>query len=303
MSEETKPGPVDNSSLDAGIAARDSKQEAKTEEVAEQAAEIVEDDLEDEQNESDTEDSAAPEDDADDGAPAKQDKPKRKGVGKRIDELTKEKYDAQRERDHWRQMAEKAQQTESQPAQAPKPDSNAEPTLEDCDFDPTEYQRRFYKWARENEKVQERTQKAQQQYQERVRTVAEKEAAFTAEHPDYDAVARAPNVPITGFMAAAMFEGDDTPAVAYYLGKNLDEAAKIAQMSPIAQAKAIGKIEASLSAPASQRQPEPKTVTNAPAPVTKLSGSPAAKKSYEDMSMREYSAARQKERQAKGLSP
>ena len=148
---------------------------------------------------------------------------------------------------------------------------------------------------------QESTRKAQ----ERQRSFAEKETAFAAEHPDYEAVAKAPHVPITQAVAEEILQSDNPPAVAYYLGSHLDEAAAIAQMSPAQISRAIGRIEGRLSAPASSeapRQIEPKTVSRAPAPVTTLSGAPAVKKSYTDMSMREYDAARKKERAAKGLS-
>ena len=132
---------------------------------------------------------------------------------------------------------------------------------------------------------QESTRKAQ----ERQRSFAEKEAAFVAEHPDYEAVAKAPHVPITQAVAEEILQSDNPPAVAYYLGSHLDEAAAIAQMSPAQISRAIGRIEGRLSAPASSeapRQIEPKTVSRAPAPVTTLSGAPAVKKSYTDMAER-----------------
>jgi hypothetical protein len=298
MSDEQKREPVDNSHRDAGIAARDSKQDAKTDQVAEKAAEIVEEHEQDEaQNK--TEATAPPESG---DAPAQQ-AGKKPGVHQRIDELTKEKHDArraaedaQRERDHWREQALRAQQPkeQAQPAQAAE---TGEPTLESCDFDPVEFQRRWYQYQRTQEKQQEATQAQQRKFTER-------EAAFRAEHPDYDAVARNPALPITQQVAEIILETDDPPAVAYYLGQNPEEAAAIAQMTPHQIGRAIGRIEAKLSAPTpaseAPRQPEPKTVTKAPAPVTTLSGSPAVKKSYEEMSPKEYDAVRRKERAGQG---
>lgn len=228
------------------------------------------------------------------GQPAK----KNRGVGKRIDELTKEKYDALRERDHWREMAMKGQkpEPESQPAQMASTDPN-EPTLESCDFDVSKFNKAWYAWQRAQERQQE-------QAAQRHRKFMDSETAFRAEHPDYDAVAKNPELPITAAMAEVIADTDNPPALAYYLGQNPQEAAAIAQMDERAMGRAIGRIEARLSAPpapsTTPRQPEPKPVTPF-TPVTTLSGAPAVVKSYEDMSQREYEEQRRRDRQARGL--
>lgn len=299
MSDVQSREPVDNSHRDAGIAARDAKQEAEKVEAAVEVAEIVEaDEQAESQNKSGE---SAPTESGD--APAQQ-AGKKPGVHQRIDELTKEKHDArraaedaQRERDHWREQALRAQQAaqQPQPVQAAETETG-EPTLESCDFDQARFQREWYSYQRTQEKKQEAVQKRQQAF-------AEKESAFRAEHPDYDAVVRNPTLPITQQVAEVILDTDDPPAIAYYLGQNPEEAAAIAQMTPHQIGRAIGRIEAKLSAPPASdalRQPEPKTVTKAPAPVTTLSGSPAVVKSYEDMSPKEYDEQRRKERAGKG---
>ena len=64
------------------------------------------------------------------------------------------------------------------------------------------------------------------------------------------------------------------PEVAYHLGANPKEAERISRLSPILQAKEIGKIEAQLAA-----NPPVKKTSNAPAPISPVSarttGSPA----------------------------
>lgn len=301
---EIKPRePVDNSHLDAGIAAREARKAAAEPQKQEAAPPAAADAGEDEQDEqADTQNQTGESADPDSGdAPAK---PRKKpGVHQRIDELTKARYDAEREAQYWREQAMRQQpQQPAKPSSDPAPATASaaadEPTLESCDFDVAEFNRRHYQWLREQEKKQE-------QAQQRQRTLAEKVEAFRAEHPDYDEVAHNPQVPITKAMAEEILETDHAPAIAYYLGQNPQEAAEIAQMSERAMSRAIGRIEARLSAqPASSPQPSqppPKTVTRAPAPVTTLSGAPAVTKSYEGMSQREYEAARRKEREAKGL--
>ena len=60
----------------------------------------------------------------------------------------------------------------------------------------------------------------------------------------------------------------------YYLGSNPKDAERISRMSPLAQAKEIGKIEAKLSS-----NPPVKKTTSAPAPISPVtarsSGAPA----------------------------
>lgn len=304
MNEVTKREPVDNSHRDAGIAAREARKEAEKETAVAEAVEAVEE-VEESDSVNEGESQNEPEESADSeqvDAKAGAAKPKHRGVGKRIDELTKEKYDAQRERDYWRELAMKGQSPQGQPPQASQPVQAAhketgEPTLESCDFDPVEFNRRWYQWARNQERQQEQAIAKHRKFQE-------SEAAFRAEHPDYDAVTRNPSLPITPAVAAVIVDTDNPAAIAYYLGQNPNEAAAIAQMSELQMGRAIGRIEAKLSAPPASnqpRQPEPRTVTRAPAPVTTLSGSPAVKKTYDDMSMREYDEQRRKERAAKGL--
>lgn len=298
--------PVDNSHLDAGIAAREARKAAAEPQKQEAAPPAAADAGEDEQGEpADTQNQPGESADPDSGdAPAK---PRKKpGVHQRIDELTKARYDAEREAQYWREQAmrQKPQQQPAEPGTSPAPAAapaeTDEPTLESCDFDVAEFNRRHYQWLREQERKQE-------QAQQRQRTLAERVEAFRAEHPDYDQVAHNPQVPITKAMAEEIIETDNPPAIAYYLGQNPQEAAQIAQMSERAMARAIGRIEAKLSAqaapsPTPPAQPTPKTVTRAPAPVTTLSGgAPAVTKSPDQMTQREYEQWRREQRAAKGL--
>lgn len=306
MNDEVKPAPVDNSHRDANVAARESQKEsAATAKAAESkpaqevqsgtkqaAAVAVESEQDDSQN---TPEQSADSESGD--APAQQSR-KKPGVHQRIDELTRSFRDAERERDYWREQAMRQAPPKEPQAPAAQPVSD-EPTLESCDFDQAKFQREWYAWRRDEDKKVETAQA-------RAKAFAEKETAFRAAHPDYDVIARNPALPITQQVAEIILETDDPPAIAYYLGQNPQEAAAIAQMTPHQIGRAIGRIEAKLSAPPAAettRQPEPRTVTKAPPPVTTLSGAPTIKKNVDDMSMAEYDAHRRAERKAKGLSP
>ncbi len=303
MSDEViKPEPVDNSHLDAGVAARAEKAGAQKPTEKEPVQPKAED-KPGEQNE--PEGTAASE--ADDAAAQRT---SNKGVGKRIDELTRQKHDALRERDHWREQAMRNQrQPEQRQEQASQQDqASDEPTMEQHGYDVAAYNRAWYDWRKQQDAKAEQKAKDAQSQQERSRKYQESVQAFAEEHPDFHDVFHG-DLPVSEAMAEAITEADNPAAVAYYLGQNPDEAARIAGLNAAGVSRAIGRIEAKLEAqvaapPAAAepaRQPEQKTVTKAPPPVTTLSGAPAVVKDLDDMSMAEYDAQRRKERKSRGL--
>jgi hypothetical protein len=105
---------------------------------------------------------------------------------------------------------------------------------------------------------------------------------FKEKASDYDQVVGNPNLTITPLMADAIKEIDRGPEVAFYLGKNPDEAARIARMSPVGQTTAIGKLSARLTLPE-------KRTTGAPPPVKTVSGGVGtAQPELADMSYEDY---------------
>jgi len=115
---------------------------------------------------------------------------------------------------------------------------------------------------------------AAKQQAEIMEAYADSEEKVRDKYDDYDQVARNPNVPITEVMAEAIYASDVGPEVAYYLGSNIKEAARISKLSPFMQAKEIGKIEARLAS-----DPPVKKTSNAPAPISPVTarsnGSPS----------------------------
>lgn len=93
---------------------------------------------------------------------------------------------------------------------------------------------------------------------------------------------------ITPAMAAAIHESESGALLAYHLAKNPTKALTIANMQPLAAARAIGKLEAELSSRPMKR------ISQAPAPVQTVSGgvgSPGVDLST--LSMADYIKARQ----------
>ncbi len=244
-----------------------------------------------------------------DDAPA----PRRnKGAKARINELTREKYEAlrdveqlRRENEALRNPQQQRQPQQARPAQADSPDK---PTLAGHDFDQEAYSEALADWKVEQKfaEWEDRANqaKAQKTAQEKAAAFKGREAAFAADNPDYYDIAYTAPIDYSEAMLGAIQESDDAPAIAYYLAQHLDEAADIAQMSHFAAVKAIDRIEARLSAPiASTYVPRPpSSVTKAPAPVATLRPAAPIKKSLEDMPMDEYAQERNRQRKAAGLT-
>jgi hypothetical protein len=68
--------------------------------------------------------------------------------------------------------------------------------------------------------------------------------------------------------AIAVMEAENGEDIAYHLGTNIKEAERISSLSPTAQIREIGKLEAKLAA----EPAKPKTPSKAPAPITPLTG-------------------------------
>ena len=115
---------------------------------------------------------------------------------------------------------------------------------------------------------------------------ADQEAEARAKYADYDAVARNPSLPITEAMVKVMASSEMGPDIAYHLGSNPAEAARIARMHPLEMARTLGMIEARVSLPKAQTQ------TSAPDPVSPVRPKAKASKDPAKMSMEEYRAAR-----------
>jgi hypothetical protein len=82
-------------------------------------------------------------------------------------------------------------------------------------------------------------------------------------YDDFDSVAFSPDVPVTDAMAEIIRSSDVGPDLAYYLGKNREEAARISEMTVAQQGAALARLEAKLSS-----APPVKKTSSAPAPIS-----------------------------------
>lgn len=183
---------------------------------------------------------------------------------KRIDRFTRTQRETERERDHWREMAMRQQPQAPQqqaPAGQPAPlppqiaaQIGPEPRPEDFpagEFDP-KYLRAVSAYDRKVEGAQQFMQQQdvqRRQAQEATVTSWQKKAeAAQARYADFHEVATNPDVPISPAMAEAIADSETGADVAYWLGKNPAEAARIAAMPPARQQREIGRLEARVEA-------------------------------------------------------
>jgi hypothetical protein len=193
---------------------------------------------------------------------------KPRGVQKRIDELTGNWRNAERERDHWREVA---MRTISAP----------EPVYDDQAY----YQEPEIAQPLSPQSLLEQAKELLRQEQQQ-QAIGEKAAKFKASvsDPETQEFLNSPYAPITTEMADIMLEHEAGAQIATWLARNQSEAARIAQLPPHKQALAL--ITAASTTPA------PKRMTSAPAPVQRLAGKGAAAPSPDNMSMAEYVAWR-----------
>jgi len=102
----------------------------------------------------------------------------------------------------------------------------------------------------------------------------DREEEARSKYDDFEQVAYNPKLPITNEMAQTIQASEVGPDMAYYLGSNPKEAERISRLSPLLQAKELGKIEAKLS-----DNPPVKKTSSAPAPIAPVTarstGSPS----------------------------
>lgn len=117
---------------------------------------------------------------------------------------------------------------------------------------------------------------AAKQQSQTLESYQEREEAARDKYDDFEQVAYNPKLPITDVMAETIQSSDIGPELAYYLGSNPKDAERISRMSPLSQAKEIGKIEAKLAS-----DPPVKRTTSAPAPISPVTARSSGAGTYD----------------------
>lgn len=226
---------------------------------------------------------------------------------KRRKESAKERRDRdkaykQRLRDEADSARKRADEAESRRESIIRAGQQGEAPRREQFSDPAEYvaAQAIWKWqqsaaqhaAGEANSAAERERQQAEQFELAERQIAQQQwteqlVEARMKYADFDAVALAPDVPITEGIADIIRSSDAAADLAYYLGQNRAEAMRIAQMPPMSAARELGRIEASLTAP------KPRTASTAPPPITPGKASASGAKSPDKMSAEEYRAWRE----------
>lgn len=195
-----------------------------------------------------------------------------KGVQKRIDKLTQQRY----ERDaRIRELeARLEQQAEREIANEPKPEQFD--SLDDFVAAKVEFET-----GRKMREVEKQAKQASIQ-QARIEGFNERAVAVRQQNPDFDVVLQSAAGTVSNAVMDVILEADDGPGVAYYLAKNPTELAKINSLSERQQVLELGRISARLS-----MKQEPR-VTKAPPPPPTVQAKASSSKNFNEMTDAEY---------------
>jgi hypothetical protein len=250
-----------------------------------------------------------------DEKPAPENKPETKGaVQKRIDELTKKRRTAERERDFEKAQREKERkefQEEIKKLKAAVPVAD-KPKKEDFE-DEAAYLETLTDWkvdqkvkalredaAKEASKTEEKTN-ADEAYAGLDATMEQGREKYK----DFDQLVLDKELKLTPEMTDIILDSEIAADIFYYFGSNPDESAEVAKLSPLKAARKIAAIEAELtkeipkeneSSEGSEEEneeepppakPKPK-LSNTPPPIKPLKSNGATEKDPSKMTIAEY---------------
>lgn len=198
-------------------------------------------------------------------------KPKPKSSDEQIGELASrlealERTNAEQERDlaYWMGRANGTIDEEGNPIGEQKPQDDGSIPPDDPDRpDPSKYQygetdaayirdlaryeaKKAYEEERAGEEVKKRLQQVQTAHEERVGKAKERLADYdekVVKGADPDPVTKQPKWACSQLMTLGIKTSDYGPDIAYHLASNPEESFRIAQLSPIEQAKEFGRLE------------------------------------------------------------
>ena len=230
---------------------------------------------------------------------------------KRIDRKVKQAAAAEKRADEAEKRAEAAEKKLADSGKADdvgteKPEPSDYDNYDDylkalTEFNGKEPEKKAESKFKEEPKKVEKEAKAEEVDQELLDALDDAESSFEAageRYADFNDVISNKDVIITRDMVIAMSDADNAGDIAYHLGKNKDEANRISELSPIGQAKEIGKLEVKLA----KKPPAEKRVTSAPDPIEPVGGGDGTEKAEKDMTFSELEAHRNQQEVRSGGS-
>jgi len=211
-------------------------------------------------------------------------------VQKRIDKLTREKYELKGRLDALEQMY--AQQIPSDvSANDNKPAREMFPSDE-------AYVEALTDWKLE-QRLPHKMQELAGQQQESAMQYAflQKEAAVRKDYADYDnAIAESADVRIPADIVPSIITSEYGPDIRYYLAKNPDVAQALNHVPPYVAIKEIGRIEAAIAAQRYTAQTRNTRQTKTPPPIAPVRSGDAAQHDLDKLPMKDFIKRREQMR-------
>lgn len=282
----------------------DKKEENLAEESEDEEQEVVESENEESEEESKDDESEESEDVEEKDDKKEEVKPKKKGgFQKRIDRFKKQLTAKEQELEYWKNQAMVKKEEKPQVQEESKADDLQKPKAEAFETN-AEYLEALADWKADQKlkafEEKQSKERMKSDYQKQQLTVAEKyqerEKEFAKTVEDYEDVLEEVSdfKPSIG-LQECLLTSELGPQLAYNLAKNREELERINALSPLAQAREIGKLEAKLAKP----EKEIKKQTKAPPPINPIGSKSSAsvKKDINDpnLSQAEYEALRRKQ--------
>lgn len=206
-----------------------------------------------------------------------------KGVQKRIDRLTRERYRLEGELEAMRRQAQPPAKPETREPSAGRPSPDQFASYEDFTAALVRHEAEQIIKARDSQAEQS---KAQQSATARDREWAKRMDAAREAYPDIDDVIGGSDVPVSQAMVDVLQRHPKGADLAYYLGKHPDAAERIAGLDAVSAAIELAEIGATLARPAAKKQ------TSAPAPISPVGQRAAVSKDPDKMTADEWLAWR-----------
>ncbi len=189
--------------------------------------------------------------------------PRKKTAKERIDEITRARREAEREREYWKGVALEKQQVEERPPEpsVTQPQLPPRPTLDQ--FETTvAYEDALFEWRDKVQAIKFAETHARTAQEEALRNFSQRAKKLRKEHEDFDEVIESPVFSPT--MRMVLLNSESGPTIAYHLGlpENRDTAERIRFLPPDMQIYEIGKLETKILLAQQTRK-----VPSAPSPI------------------------------------
>jgi hypothetical protein len=203
--------------------------------------------------------------------------PETNRLNERFSELTRLRRDAERDRDHWRDLAIRNQSPK--PVEPTPPLAEKVKTLADFNFDEAQHQayvsQSAAKAATEAAKRELRAEQEAQRKQREVAEYAGRVKDFAKDKPDFNEVAN--YAPISDQVAEMVIRSEQGPELAYHLGKNPDIATSLSALPQSLAAYELGMLAARLKYDRETASKAKASLSQAPPPEPRIQGADPGK--------------------------